>query len=171
MSIIMNNFDSMELINCLQVNFQTRSMIISDNLAQPKTSNLPFQLPKIIKRRNFKFKPSQIPKIKGSPQEFIGVTRTTVGHIEEIFSPSESDKKYPIKTHYSKRNISNPSKNYIEFYDKIDKIKLRKLKKKQETKANTKKSPWRYSAISTNSVFDVNLIAEKFFKTEMPKDS
>lgn len=153
----------MDKIHCIQIVFpfapdQTASKFNCSSTGSSRSPSLPKQprppcrIPPIIKR-----------KLTISPEDIISFSKTTINHVEEKFSPLQA-KPSPSRRQFIK-NSQDP-RLYLKFYKRLEAEKNKHIGKRNPVKINKRDNPWRYSALSPDSVFDVTELAEKTFNAK-----
>ena len=161
----------MDTIHCIQIVFPTNQEIHNNNHIDRSTMTTSvrasFQLPKIIKPNELGAGSPIVKKIAVDQEELAKISKTTIYHVEEKFSPQNSKKDATSKQVFFKKNYD--SKYYKKFYDRMDKERAKRSEKKNSVKITSRDNPWRYSINTLNCVFDVNVLAEKTFSATSHK--
>ena len=154
----------MDKIHCIEITFPSSPASYAKDKTDCSITNPfrgSFRLPKLIKPSELKISTPMIKKQTVSPEALSNTPKTTINHIEEKFSSQLSCPASPNRRTFIKKDKN--SQYYLQFYDIVEKQKIKRIGKHEKIKVNRRNNPWRYNAASADSVFDVALLAEKTF--------
>lgn len=102
-------------------------------------------------------------KIK--PEDLTSFGKTSIFHVEEIFS-AQGKNKFNLKPLKMRKNLNETSKLYQRMLDVLEKKKETRLNIRRKVKSSQRNNPWRYSLADSCCIFDVTQLAKSTFKSE-----
>ena len=159
----------MESIHCVKIFFEQnqesfakksgeKKKLLRDSLMLPRIGNT-------SEKKSMKLTTTSFAK----PEESEGIVKAAETQAVESIQKELTKRK--AQARFIKKPIYESAKYYMNFYDKIEKEKLKRLGKKEKARTNERNNPWRYSIASVNSVFDVTQLAESIFNPSSRRTS
>ena len=151
-------------MHCIRITFPMKEeMNKTPKVAKYQKNKLKVALPQIKKSFENTLNKSASYKYSFDPEDLNQIPRTSIRHIEDT-----KDQILQWKTKLVKNNNSN---QYIQFCNKIDKERAKRLAKRNKKTSRSKDNPWRYAITSPQSIFDISLVAQKTFHLSSEKKS